>query len=246
MGVYVGDKRYAPYIGDKRRRYMGGVKEERLIYHWSGEDDLVNNTWVDRIQGFPFSKQNNPIHENSGYTCANSQGFFKANLNTDVAGNGTIGLHIGRHWRIVIDCTPLDIRTNNMNLIIDFGSLGQSNKSFGFGISGSNGQDRMIDNYKTQGNKNTYSVATGRNASNVPSPPVNTRAVIEYGCKPSNNGDVQYIMYNNVEQMAAQAHTPIKFEADFSLDNGLIGNGNASNYAIVRIAIFDIKIYNTD
>ena len=24
MGIYVGDKRYAPYIGDKRRRYMGG------------------------------------------------------------------------------------------------------------------------------------------------------------------------------------------------------------------------------
>ena len=23
MGIYVGDKRYAPYIGDKRRRYMG-------------------------------------------------------------------------------------------------------------------------------------------------------------------------------------------------------------------------------
>jgi hypothetical protein len=24
MAIYVGDKRYAPYIGDKRRRYMGG------------------------------------------------------------------------------------------------------------------------------------------------------------------------------------------------------------------------------
>ena len=24
MGIYVGNKRYAPYIGDKRRRYMGG------------------------------------------------------------------------------------------------------------------------------------------------------------------------------------------------------------------------------
>ena len=24
MGIYVGDKRYAPYIGDNRRRYMGG------------------------------------------------------------------------------------------------------------------------------------------------------------------------------------------------------------------------------
>ena len=26
MAIYVGDKRYAPYIGDKRRRYMGGAK----------------------------------------------------------------------------------------------------------------------------------------------------------------------------------------------------------------------------
>ena len=31
MGIYVGNKRYAPYIGDKRRRYMGGGSVDEII-----------------------------------------------------------------------------------------------------------------------------------------------------------------------------------------------------------------------
>ena len=226
---------------------MGGKEEkERLIYHWSGEDDLVNNAWVDRIQGFPLGKMNNPIHENNGYTCVSSQGYFKCDLNTTIAGNGTVGLHIGRHWRIVVDCTPLIFRTTNLNLIIDFGSLGNVNKSFGFGISGAGGQDRIVDNYKSRNNSTIYSVATSRNSSNVPAPSINTRAVIEYGCEQSDNGDVQYFIYNDVKQVSTQAHQPIYFEADFHLASGFVGNGNVSNYSIERVAIYDIKIYNND
>ena len=30
MGIYVGNKRYAPYIGDKRRRYMGSSKKQYI------------------------------------------------------------------------------------------------------------------------------------------------------------------------------------------------------------------------
>ena len=226
---------------------MGGKKDkERLIYHWSGEDDLVNNAWVDRIQGFPLGKMNNPIHENNGYTCANTQGCFRSNLNTTVAGNGTVGLHIGRHWRIVVDCTPLIFRTTNLNLIIDFGSLGTANKAFGFGISGAGGQDRIVDNYKSRNNSTIYSVADKRNTSNVPAPSINTRAVIEYGCEQSDNGDVQYFIYNGVKQVATLAHDPIIFEADFYLDQIYFGCGNAGSYAIERVAIYDIKIYNND
>ena len=230
-----------------RRRYMGGKEEkERLIYHWSGEDDLVNNAWVDRIQGFPLGKMNNPIHENSGYTCNGGAGYFMADLNSTVARNGTVGLHIGRLWRVVVECTPLIFRTTNMNLIVDFGSLTPSNKSFGFGISGAGGQDRIIDNYKSPTNSQKYSVATSRNDSNVPAPSINTRAIIEYGCEQSDNGDVQYFIYNDVKQVATQVHAPIYFEADFNLSSICVGNGIAGTFAIERVAIYDIKIYNND
>ena len=83
MGIYVGNKRYAPYIGDKRRRYMGGKKilpansyiQDGLIFQLDGfEKGSVNNAWVDLVGGYVFefvsgmSSKNNCVEFTSNRT----------------------------------------------------------------------------------------------------------------------------------------------------------------------------------
>ena len=53
MAIYVGDKRYAPYIGDKRRRYMGGGSS--LPY--DAEIEYLQSSGTQYIQlGFGFDR----------------------------------------------------------------------------------------------------------------------------------------------------------------------------------------------
>ena len=70
MSVYVGNKRYAPYIGDKRRRYMEGSPQPSYDENSYVQDDLIfqldgiakgnsadTSTWVDLKGGLVFTQE---------------------------------------------------------------------------------------------------------------------------------------------------------------------------------------------
>lgn len=80
MGLYVGNKRYAPYIGDKRRRYMGGGGEEplpqgavRVEYLQStGTQYIITNTYPSKtntkmVLDYEFTVNTNEQLMGAGY-----------------------------------------------------------------------------------------------------------------------------------------------------------------------------------
>lgn len=137
---------------------MGGKKKEdfTLLYHWEASDELVNNAWIDRVQGVPFRKVGSPQYEDSMWSCDADNYFENINLNS-----GTTKIVLPETWKFEAEVLIPSIVNNRY--FIDFGSIGHAYHAFGFGTTTQNSKGLYRCNYKPTANQDTNSAknATG-------------------------------------------------------------------------------------
>jgi hypothetical protein len=220
-----------------RRELMEENKRFSLLYHWEASDGIVNNQWIDRREGYAFTKQGSPIVTTvSGYEVmrTNFDNYFHVNLNRPA-------LNMGSEWMIAIEFIIENFPTDKISFILDFGSLGTSTHSFGIAIRVNK---RLFANVKLTSNTNTFRPSE---------PPIefveNKMSTIIFGAEPYDS------THNNIYTIAegiktsASSHPTIancRFNGNFADSNGFFGRGwdNDTKYQSKSYKyIKSIKIY---
>lgn len=115
----------------------------RLLCHWSGEDDLVDGKWVDKVSGERFGFYGNVLREDAGY-------HLLRNVYGQLTGNGVLPL--GNHYRVVIDARataqPDSAHPAAYVVFVDFQSLGDTPGGFMCGYGGNGAKNRPNTNDK--------------------------------------------------------------------------------------------------
>ena len=124
------DPMLAPYF------IQGG----ELKYFLSGKDDLIGGAWVDRINSeVKWRPQGSCTRSENGYLLNGDNGNLKA--------NDALLYDLGNHFRVMAEFTT----TTDSYVLIDFGSIIETNKNTSFQTNLNNGQFIQM-NWKMQGN----------------------------------------------------------------------------------------------
>ena len=148
MAIYVGDKRYAPYIGDKRRRYMSSKKEQYmqdgLIFWLDGIDKgAIDGTWVDLIGGKVFTSNSSTYIE----AVSNGFHFLSESGSTYVAMSNSTALVGNANWTMECAC----VADNAKGSASMFTS---SNRGYGMALNGTYKFANGTNAWTTSGIKN--------------------------------------------------------------------------------------------
>lgn len=223
--------------------------QEKLLYHWSGEDDLVGGKWYDKVQGLPWTKEKTIAPKTSdqkGYKTGSSSnaGGFIMNINTQESNNGTVGLNMGRCWRIVIDCEPTAMggTSTTTAYIADFCGNRETHNGFAFGFNRTATIPRTI--YEIGDKNYTAPVETEGTW-------FQKRITYEYGCKVKQGRYYQYVKVTDgvetVESEASISHPRFVFDKNYwSFNNENVAFlGKAYGSSFNQMILYDVKIYGT-
>lgn len=182
-----------------RRRYMGGggAKEWPLKYWLSGEDALVDQKWVDRINpNIKWSVGGAVTHdtENNRYlfmgrTAGRLVQDYRAELPVDLINH----YDLGYHWKMIVRgeflYAPATFRTDCY--FIDFGSVAGATFNIGWGTLNKG----FVQNFKTDRNSSVYACTDKFLLADATSNPYPFE--VEFGCEAvSETTSRLYTLYN--------------------------------------------------
>ena len=128
MGIYVGDKRYAPYIGDKRRRYMGSKSlpyDAEIEYLDFGNDgtNVIDTNVVLSTYDITINEQSDTyrIIRNGS---SSSQVLVHNGTRAQGQGNG---VSVQLNTLYTIEIYPTYITMNNVQTVFDHNGHGNKN-----------------------------------------------------------------------------------------------------------------------
>lgn len=199
----------------ERRRYMGGKKKEyfTLLYHWEASDELVNNTWVDRVQGVPFTKAGSPQYEDGMWSCDADNYFYNANMNT-----APTKIVLPERWKCEMEV--LIPSAEKERFFIDFGSVSSAAHAFGFGLN--TNYEYYYCNYKPTRNNDTNST---KNAPPIDFPSTNLGVLKTFIAgveKIDATYSKFYIELDGIKHYG-EPHIPGAYNGNWKLSSGYIG-----------------------
>lgn len=194
-----------------------------LLYHWEASDELVNNKWVDRVQGVPFTKVGNPQYEDGMWSCDKSNYFNNNSLNI-----GITKIILPERWRFEAEVLISEVLNNKY--FIDFGSTGYFNHSFGFGFKIQNNKPLYHCNYKPTSNQDTVSAI---NAAGIefPSSSLDAQKTFIAGVEKIDITYSKFYIELDGVKHYGEPHIPGAYDGNWNNVSAVIGGAINSSYS---------------
>lgn len=205
---------------------MGGKKREdfTLLYHWEASDELVNNAWIDRVQGVPFVKRGSPQYEDGMWSCDADNCFENTNLNS-----GTTKIVLPETWKFEAEVLIPSIVNNRF--FIDFGSVGYHTHAFGFGVVIQNSKELYICTYKPTANQDMNSA---KNAPPIDFPSTNLGVLKTFIAGVEKVSDVYSKFYIELDGVRhyGEPHIPGAYDGNWNANFAVIGGALDGRYSL--------------
>lgn len=187
-----------------------------LLYYWDSADELVDNKWVDRVQGAPFTATN-PSKADGMWKIGfdgNTNRYFSINLNTYIK--------LPCRYRIEVEWKVNSITTGNA-YAFDFGAVTTANHAFT--MCKHITYSVLTLSYKIFGN-NSSSLYWGRvsGTDTLPALPASTMMTTYMGVTGyDSKTDIVYVEYNGERVYGKTPHEHTDYNGNWFMNTGYIG-----------------------